>query len=170
MIRKDKRLRYALLYSAILATALVQQAAAQSGTSAAAPATPPQLTVRPEIGTLLQDAQRLLGEEKTKEASEKLRAAEAVPGKTPYELHILARLKGALAGATDDPELAVQQYELASQGPWLSQADRVTGMQAVATLYYNAKNYAKAVEWADRYLQAGGTEPAMNMLRAQSYY
>lgn len=172
MIRKDKLLRCALVCGAILATVLAQHAGAQSGTSTSAAATgaETELTVRPEVGVLLQDAQRLLAEKRIKEAADKLVAAEAVANQTPYELHILARVKTALAVATADAGLAAEQYELASQGPWLSQSDRVASLHSVVGLYYNAKNYAKAIEWAARYRQAGGDDPGMNMVLAQSYY
>lgn len=171
MIRSDKLLRRALAIGAVLASALAQPALAQSAgvpaSSASAPAGP---TVRPEIGALLIDAQRLLGDKQYKDAGAKLAAAEAMADKTPYELHILARLRGALAVSTGDADLAAQQLELASQGAWLKDTDKIASLQSVVSLYYNAKNYAKAIEWIDRYLQAGGTEPMMGNLRAQSYY
>ena len=171
MIRQHTLPRAALVASTLLASTLAQQAMAQSASAptsaASAPAGP---TVRPEIGVLLIDAQRLLGDKQYKDAGAKLATAEAMADKTPYELHILARLRVALAASTGDADLAAQQYELASQGTWLKEADKVTSLQAVVSLYYNAKNYAKAIEWIDRYLQAGGTEPMMGNLRAQSYY
>lgn len=182
MIRKERRLRFALLSGALLAGALLQQAAAQGAASAQQAASSPAAvssaaaaggtapTLRPEIGVLLQDAQRLLAENKSQEAADKLAAAAAVTHPTPYELHVLARLKMALAVATDDAGLAAQQYQLASQGEWLNQNSRVLGLQSVAGLYYNAKNYAKAIEWTARYHQAGGSDPGMDRLLAQSYY
>lgn len=173
MIRKHS-LRRAAAVGALLASTLAQPASAQTGTAPASPASaasaPAAPTVRPEIGTFLIDAQRLLLDKQYKEAAAKLAAAEAVADKTPYELHILARLKGGLASANNDADAAAQQYELASQGPWMKDADKLVGMHSVVSLYYNAKNYAKAIEWIDRYLQAGGTEPTMGNLRAQSYY
>ena len=169
---------YAMLCAALCASALAPHALAQSAASAAAPAsaasaaatTEAAPTVRPEIGNLLIDAQRLLGEKNTKDAAEKLRAAEAVANQTPYEQHILARVKGALAQLSGDAEMADAQYQLASQGPWLKPSDRVAGMYAVAGLYYNAKNYAKAIESITRYQQLGGNDPALTVLLGQSYY
>lgn len=178
MIRKYTLLRAALAVSALLASTLAQQAVAQSGSAPAQAANPPASaasapvgpTVRPEIGTFLIDAQRLLAANQYKEAAAKLVAADVVADKTPYESHILARLKGALASATNDADGAAQQYELASQGPWMKDADKLQGMQSLVSLYYNAKNYAQAIEWIDRYGQAGGTEPHMGNLRAQALY
>ena len=177
MIRSDKLLRGALTIGAVLASTLAQPVLAQSGGGSAAAAAPTGAasapaapTVRPEIGAVLIDAQRLLADKQYKDAGAKLATAEAMVDKTPYEQHILARLRGALAASIGDADLAAQQHELASQGPWMKEADKITSLQAVVSLYYNAKNYAKAIEWIDRYLQAGGTEPMMGNLRAQSYY
>ncbi|MDP2369762.1 tetratricopeptide repeat protein [Rhodoferax sp.] len=180
MIRKDM-LRRAAAVGALLASTLAQQAAAQSGAAQAKAASPASAasapaaedagpTVRPEIRVLLVDAQRMLGDKQYKEAAAKLVAAEAIADKTPYELHILARLKSAHANATGDADAAAQQYELASQGPWMKDADKINNVHALVSLYYNAKNYTKAIEWIDRYNQAGGTEPMMGNLRAQAFY
>ena len=171
MMQKNARLRGTLTGAALMTLLLVQAAVAQTAPPPlAAASAEAALTVRPEIGVLLQDAQRLLGERKGSDAADKLAAADAVDNKTPYERHILARLKIALAGVTSNAELAAQQFELASQGPWLSPADKLAALQSVAGLYYNAKNYAKAIEWNLRYQQAGGSAPAMNTLLAQSHY
>ena len=163
----------ALGAAAIAAPALAQPAApaapaANAASAAGGAETAP--TVRPEIGTLLLDAQRLLGEKNTKDAADKVRAAEAVASQTPYEQHILARIKGALAQVSGDADLAAQQYELASQGPWLKQADRLAGLYNIAGMYYNAKNYTKAIELIGRYQQIGGTDAALIALLGQSYY
>ncbi len=173
-----------LACSALLAMTLMQPANAQDAQSATAaqrgasgPASASSAaageagpTVRPEIGNPLLDAQRLIGEKNTKDAADRISAAEAVTNKTPYELHVLALLKGALASALGDADLAAQQYELASQGPWLKQADKVARLQAIVALYYNAKNYGKTIEWIAKYQQAGGDNPALRTVLAQSYY
>ncbi|MEI6734330.1 MAG: hypothetical protein WCK94_10165 [Comamonadaceae bacterium] len=168
----------ALLCAALCVSTLAPDVLAQSAASAAPPAGAASAaatqevapTVRPELGNLLIDAQRLLGEKNSKDAAEKLRAADAVANQTPYEQHILARVKGALAQVTGDAEMAEAQYQLASQGPWLKPTDRVAGMYAIAGLYYNAKNYAKAIDWITRYQQQGGNDPALTVLLGQSYY
>lgn len=179
MIEKSRAMQLALACSVILATAWGQPAHAQSTTGAQQVAPSPASansaadappTVRPEIGNPLLDAQRLLIEKNNEQVAAKVQAAEAVADKTPYELHILARVKGALAIAMGDADLAVQQYELASQGPWLKPADKAARLQAIVALYYNVKNYAKAIEWIEKYQQVGGDDPAMKMALAQSYY
>ncbi|MBK6294846.1 MAG: hypothetical protein IPF55_11585 [Rhodoferax sp.] len=74
MIRQDKLLRGALAIGAVLASALAQPVLAQSGGGSAGRCThwrglgPAAPTVRPEIGAVLIDAQRLLGDKQYKDA------------------------------------------------------------------------------------------------------
>lgn len=180
MKKNRKMVGRVLLGSALLAALTSVQAWAQSGatkagaaptpaaaSSAAEPAGP---TVRPELGTPLLDAQRLIGEKNYTEAAAKIGVAEAIPNPTPYEVHIIARVKGALATAAGDAKMAAEQYEIASQGPWLKPSDKIARLQGLVALYYNAKNYAKAIEWIGKYFEAGGEDQSLRMVLGQSYY
>jgi len=72
-----------------------------------------QETLRPEIGKPLQAAQELLKEGKYKDALGKVREADAVSDRTPYENYILDRMRGsAAAGAGDDAKLHLGQAYL----------------------------------------------------------
>ncbi len=180
MTKKHERACRVLVGSALLAALVTQQAWAQYGTAkpeaapnpaaASSSAEPTGPTVRPELGTPLLDAQRLIGEKNYAEASAKVSAAQAVANPTPYELHIIARVKGALATATGDAKMAAEQYEIATQGPWLKQSDKIARLQGLVALYYNAKNFGKAIEWIDKYYQAGGEDQSLKMVLAQCYY
>lgn len=127
-------------------------------------------TVRPSVAAALMEAQRLMLGKDFKGAADSLNAAELIAAMTPYELHVTARVKGALAAATGDADLAARQYDLAAQGTWLSEADNLATLQTVAGVYYRAGNYAQAVAWFDRYFTAGGKDPDSALLRAQSHY
>lgn len=140
---------------------------AAAPSSAAAAAGP---TVRPELGTPLMDAQGLIEEKKFTQAAVKIGVAEAVVNPTPYELHVIARVKGALASATGDARGAAEQYEIAARGPWFNAADRITRLHGLIALNYNAKNYVKAIEWIDKYYQAGGQDQSLKMVLVQCYY
>lgn len=168
MIQLNRLVRTVLLACLLcpLAQALAQTAPAPLAAASAEAA----LTVRQEIGLLLQEAQRLLVEGKGSAAADTLRAAQALADRTPYEQHVLARLTLALAGLNGDAELAAQQFELASLGPWLTPADKRSALQTVAGLHYNAKQYGKAIDWARRYQLAGGLDATVTTLLMQSYY
>ncbi len=126
--------------------------------------------LRPEVARFLQDAQGLLARGDTAAAADKIAKAEREQNKSPYELHLIARMKGKLALAKGDPDDAARHYLAAAQGDWLKPADRAAELELIASLYYHKKDYAKAANWFDRYAEAGGTNPNTGMLRAQSYY
>lgn len=180
MTKKHEMVCRVLAGSALLAALVSQQAWAQpaAGKADAAPnpavassaAEPAGPTVRPELGTPLLDAQRLIGEKDYAQAAAKIGVAEAVVAPTPYELHIIARVKGALATARGDAKMAAEQYEIAVQGPWLKQSDKIARLQGLVALYYNAKNFGKAIEWIDKYYLAGGDDQSLKMVLAQCYY
>lgn len=180
MMKKREMVGRVMVGGALLAALMSVQAWAQSGaakadaapnpaaaSSAAEPAGP---TVRPELGTPLLDAQRLIGEKNYTEAAAKIAIAEAIANPTPYEVHIIARVKGAMATAAGDAKMAAEQYEIASQGPWLKQSDKIARLQGLVALYYNGKNYGKAIEWIGKYFDAGGEDQSLRMVLGQSYY
>lgn len=127
-------------------------------------------SVRPEVGKPLQAAQDFLKAKKYKEAAAKVRDAENVAGKTPYENYIIERMRGAVAAGSGDTEAALKSYEAVIASGKLPAAEQLPMVQAVASMYYRANNYAKAAQWTSRYLKEGGTDPQMRTLLAQSYY
>ena len=126
--------------------------------------------LRPSVAAVLTQAQNQLHGADLKGAAQSLQDADLITEKTPYELHLIARIKGALAAATTDADEAARQFEIAAQGPWLSAVDRSATLQTVAGVYYQTRNYARAIVWFDRYFDAGGQDSDSAMLRAQSHY
>lgn len=126
--------------------------------------------LRPEVATPLMDAQRLTLDMKHSAAANKIAVAERAKNKSPYEQHVIARVKVTLAAAMGNAALAAEQYELAAVGNWFNPVDRASTLQSVAGAYYGDKNYSNALVWFNRYFEAGGDDPVAGMLRAQSYY
>lgn len=52
----------------------------------------------------------------------------------------------------------------------LSPAEQLSLMQAAAQAHLQSKEYAKAVEWAQRYLKSGGAESEVRPLLVRAYY
>jgi len=127
-------------------------------------------TLRPAVGKPLQAAQGLMKEQKFKEALEKIGEADAVSGKTPYETTTIARMRIAAAAGAGDMDTAAKAYDTLSAGKALSQQDEQVMTRALAAGYYRAKEYAKAESWAQRYQQAGGTDPSVSLLLVQADY
>ena len=127
-------------------------------------------TLRPQVGKPLQAAQELMKQQKYKEALAKVGEADSVPGKTPYEAFIVERMRGAAAAGAGDADTAAKAFESVIASGKLSPDESLKLMQGMAGTYYRAKEYAKAVSWAQRYRKAGGSDAQVDTVLAQSYY
>ena len=127
-------------------------------------------TVRVEIAKPLQAIQELMKEKKYSEALAKVREAEAVANKTPYEIFIIDQMRGAAAAGVGDNALAVQSFEAVLATGRLKSEASLPIIEAIAGTYFRSKNYKSAVVWARRFMAEGGTNPQMRLLLAQSLY
>ncbi len=129
-----------------------------------------QETIRPEVGKPLQAAQDLLRSGKYKEALAKVREADAVGNRTPYESFILDRMRGSAAAGAGDEATAIKSFESALASGRLQGAERMTVLEALAGSAYRAKDYAKALEWTQRYFKEGGSSAQMSNLQTSAHY
>lgn len=129
-----------------------------------------QDTVRPEVGTPLQAAQNLIKAQKFKEALVKVHDAEAVPNKTASETYLIERMRIAAASGAGDMAAASKAYDALSGSGKISPADKLRMVESIAGGYYRNKEYAKAVEWAQRYARDGGNSAQMQTLLIQAQY
>ena len=127
-------------------------------------------TLRPEVGKPLNDAQNLYRAHKYKEALAKIAQAAAVSGKTPYETYMVEEMRGAAAMAAGDSGLAAQAYESLLNGGKLQGEDEQRVTATLAGIYFQERNYPRAIVTAQRYLKAGGSDPQMRTMLVQSYY
>ena len=152
-------------------TAWAQTVPATASTAAASAPTGP--TIRSELRTPLLDAQSLIAEKKYGLAKEKIQAANAVPNKTDYESYITARVALSVANGEDDAQsadkLVEQILQLNASGAWLKPEETLPLMQAVGITHYRTKGYAQSASWLDRYVQAGGSDPAFKDARIRAH-
>ena len=127
-------------------------------------------TVRPEVGTPLQAAQALIREKKYREALAKIREAENVKDKTPYEVYIIDRMRGVAAASAGDVAVAIRSFEAAIASGRMPPPEQLTMVEGVASLYYQMKDYPHTITWLSRYLKEGGTAPQTRALLAEAYY
>ena len=127
-------------------------------------------TVRPEIGTPIQAAIDLIKSKKGKEALAKVREAQAVGNRTPYENYLVERVLGQAAATAGDPSTAARAFENVATMPGTPQGERQQFLAAAASQYYLVKNYAKTAELAARYFKDGGTEKSMRTIYVQALY
>ncbi|WP_313872839.1 CDC27 family protein [Rugamonas sp. DEMB1] len=125
--------------------------------------------VRAEVGKPLQEAQKLAQAGKNKEALAKLKEADAVGGKSPNEVYLIERTRASAAAAAGDNDAAAHAFEAVINSGKLSAAEAPKFTQALAGIYYRAKDYPKAITWIQRSLK-DGENPQMRELLIQTYY
>jgi len=151
------------MLAAVLAGAAMSAPFAQTGSV-------PLIVLRPEIATPLQAAQELVRAGKFDEARARIREAEAVPDRTPGEMLAIDRMRGVAASGAGDIPTATRSFEAVVAAGGIDPADRARLTQALALLYFQSKDYAKAATWAARYLQENGTHADMRWLLIRAQY
>ncbi|RZA32076.1 MAG: hypothetical protein EOP92_27910 [Lysobacteraceae bacterium] len=154
--------RLCLMLAAIgvSAPALVSSAHAQqkSDAPAAAAQAAAKDTVRPDMFKLLDPAgiKPLIDAKNFTEVQNRITQAEAMPNRTPYEDYVINRMKLSLALGSENNAAAMPVMEAILASGRLAPAEQLTYYQALGDANFNAKNYAKAIEWYTRYTKEGG--------------
>lgn len=129
-----------------------------------------QKTVRPEIGKPIQAALDFLKGKRGRDALARIQEADAVPNKTPYEAHLVERVRGQAAAASGDAASAARAFEATAASSFAGGGERLQFLGAAAAQYYLAKNYGKVAELGARYFRDGGTEKSIRTLYIQALY
>ena len=140
------------------------------GALALSPVVLAQESVRAEVGKPLQSADALFKQKNYKAALEKVAEAEAVPNRTPFENLTIQRTRGSIASAAGEYAVAAKAFEAVIGTGRVTGAEQLKLVQAVGGLYYQAKDYPKAAQWAERYLKEGGTDPGMRTVLVQAHF
>jgi len=127
-------------------------------------------TVRPEVGKPLEAAIKLLKRKRGKEALARIREAEAVPNKTPYEMYLVERVRAQAAMAVGNASEAARAFEATAASSAVSGAERLQFLAAAAGQYYLTRNYGKTVALSARYFKDGGTDKSIRTLYIQALY
>ena len=151
------------------AAAVLLVIAAHDGTLGLATAAA-QETVRPEIGKPLQAANELIKAQRYKDALAKLREADAVGNRTPYESFMLDRIRGSAALGAGDADLAAKSFEAAFASGKIPEAEQARIAGSLAGVYYRNKDYKNCINWATRALKANPADGASRTLLVQSLY
>jgi hypothetical protein len=129
-----------------------------------------QEALRPEIGKPLQAAHELIRAGKYKDALAKVREADAVGNRTPYETFILDRIRGSAAAGAGEEAVAIKSFEAVLASGRLQAAEKLQMLEALAGTAYRAKDYAKSIEWSQRYFKEGGSSAQMSSLQTSAHY
>ena len=127
-------------------------------------------TLRPEVGTPLKAAQELMKARKYKEALLKIRDADAVGGKSPTEQLLIDRTRASAAQAAGDYDTAAKAFESALASGKLSPGETQTIVKALPSLYFQTKNWPRAIAALNRQLKDYGEDPQARAYLTQAYY
>jgi hypothetical protein len=91
-----------------------------------------------------------------------------VGGKSAAETTMIERMRLAAASGAGDTDTAAKSFDAISgtvAGP-----DKLRMIESIAGSYYRAKEYAKSMQWYQRYFKEGGTSAANRTLMIQTQY
>jgi len=127
-------------------------------------------TVSPEVGKPLQAAQAAIQAKKYGEALAKVKEADAVAKKSPYEEGLIEQLRLIAAIGGEEPGIAAKSYDALNSAGTLQAQQKVQFAQAIAGAYFKNKEYQASATWIGKYFSAGGSDLTMRSLLAQAYY
>ena len=127
-----------------------------------------QGALRPEIGKPLQVVQELVKAGKYREALAKVHELDAVGGKSAAETNTIERMRLAAASGAGDADTAARSFDAISAS--VAGPDKLRMIESIAGTYYRGREYAKAMQWYQRYFKEGGTSSANRTLMIQTQY
>lgn len=159
----------------LLGLAAFGSAQAQGTAPAAAPASAPAATpdtgmrvVRKELNDVLDAARALFRQEKFDDAAYRLEAAEAVPNLTPFERASLERVRAAIAVRQERHDVGARALEAALGTGAVTGAEELDVIASLVNVALRAKDYARALNWSQRYADKGGTDDVVQLLRLEA--
>jgi tetratricopeptide (TPR) repeat protein len=154
------------------APALMNSAHAQKKDDKAAPAQPAGPTVRPEVYKLIDPTavKAAMDAKNYADVQGRITQAEAIPNLTPYETYAINRMKLSLGVTTNNDAISLPALEAVINSGFLQPQEKDAFVQSLANMYYNAKNYPKAIEWLKRYQKESPTPEKVRAALVRSYY
>jgi tetratricopeptide (TPR) repeat protein len=157
---------------AITQTALL--AALLAGAAAAAAADKPKEEVKPavsaELKKPLSDIDVLLKANKFPEALEKLHAADAMSGKSPYDQHMINQMTAFACSKTNDVPCVAKALQGQIDDGFSTPDDNQKFSRLVAQVSFQAKDYDKAIDYGNRAIKSGSAPDEIYGVVGASYY
>lgn len=118
----------------------------------------------------LKAAKDAIDAKKYEEGIAKLKEVEAISDKNAYDTHLMHELYAFAYLRTKNWTEAAKHYEPGLTSGFLSEQEIPTRVTALAQINYQAKNYAKAIEYGERAFKGGYGDEDMFTLVSQAYY
>jgi tetratricopeptide (TPR) repeat protein len=128
----------------------------------------------PQVSAALQkplsEAQQLLKDNKFPEAIDKLKAADATAGKTPYDQHLINQMMAFACSKTDDVPCLGKALQGQIDDGFTPPDDNQRFTRAVAQIAYQAKQYDQAIDYGNRAIKGGFATDETYGIVGASYY
>ena len=144
------------LLAAVVALPLCMDAAAQ--------------TVSPGIAATLKAAQDASKANRWADCLSNLGRAEASAGVSAYDRFVINELRGFCALRSNDLATAARAYEANLGSQFAPAGSNPARLKTLTQLYYNQRNYAKAVEFGQRAIKENAADADVYLLVSQAYY
>src|ERR1700720_3834079 len=118
----------------------------------------------------LKEAHDDLNAKKYADAITKLREAEGIPGKTPYDQHLINDMLGFAYARIQNYAEAAKAWEAELDDGFTAQSEIPTRVRQLAEANYQIKNYDKAIEFGNRAIKGGFADEELKTLVGQAYY
>jgi tetratricopeptide (TPR) repeat protein len=123
-----------------------------------------------KLGKPLTEAHNDLNAKRYADAIAKLREAEGIPGKTPYDQHLINDMLGFAYARTQNYAEAAKAWEAELDDGITPQSEIPTRVRQLAEANYQIKNYDKAIEFGNRAIKGGFADEELRTLVGQAYY
>lgn len=126
--------------------------------------------IRPELLKPIIAAQTANKDKKYADVISALADTDKVTDKTPYEAFLIAQFRAIAYQNLGDKDNSFKNLLIIVQNDADDPAEHIKRLQAIVGTYYNAKDYANAAVWAQRYIKEGGNDPQILQILADAYY
>ena len=123
-----------------------------------------------KLGKPLKEAHDDLNAKKYSDAITKLREAEGIPGKTPYDQHLINDMLGFAYARIQNYAEAAKAWEAELDDGFTPQSEVPTRVRQLAEANYQIKNYDKAIDFGNRAVKGGFADEELKTLVGQAYY
>jgi hypothetical protein len=126
--------------------------------------------LRPELMRPLQFAQDHIKKGRFKEALRKVAETDTIQPKGNLEMLLIERMRVAAAVGAGDMDTLLHSFAGLDSSTLVPAPEKLRMVESIATLYYRAQNYARAVPWFRRYFKDGGTDATQRSLMIQALH
>lgn len=124
----------------------------------------------PKVGKPLHEAQEDIKAKKYAEALGKIKEAQGVDKKTPYDEHVINDLLAFVLIKTNDLPGAAKAMEAEIDDGMTPAGEVPQKIKALAEIHYQLKNYDKSIEFGNRAIKGGFADEGIKTIVGQSYY